>query len=353
MKTNLTLFLFFLGVSFNVCQSQTNIQIKQEDLKTPQINNGWVQPTQNVEAQPVWGFKNGIRVGIAPMGGPRGLIRIYTPYLKHEDYVVTNFIAFEPIDKEKGIRGISELEFSDLDQVHGKRFWSGNTAIPPQNPDQYYPAEGVIDKQDGKETLTVYIFCEKFHNGADVYVRLRFTEGKPYQFEITGFASGSSVELKEFILTATMGNKTRLRTLHLAGNKTKASHELWPDYRDSNFTPHAFTSCTEMISDKKGAKYFIATTDEENPENATYAADTHGHWKYKGDKAVQFWYCDKYEPDMQGIVNGRYTYWASKSPIPGGISFENFEIMQSFKQGQSYIFGISPLTLSAFIDEIE
>ncbi len=40
-------------------------------------------------------------IGIAPLGGPRGLIRIYTPYLEHDEFVVTNFIAFEPIDKAK------------------------------------------------------------------------------------------------------------------------------------------------------------------------------------------------------------------------------------------------------------
>lgn len=53
------------------------------------------------KAQPIWGFANGIRIGIAPLGGPRGLIRIYTPYLEHDEFVVTNFIAFEPIDKAK------------------------------------------------------------------------------------------------------------------------------------------------------------------------------------------------------------------------------------------------------------
>lgn len=68
------------------------------------------------------GICNGIRIGIAPLGGPRGLIRIYTPYLEHDEFVVTNFIAFEPIDKAKNNRGLSELEWSQLDNVRGKRF---------------------------------------------------------------------------------------------------------------------------------------------------------------------------------------------------------------------------------------
>ena len=37
----------------------------------------------------------------------------------------------------------------------------------------------------------------------------------------------------------------------------------------------------------------------------------------------------------EGVVNGRYTYWASKSPIPGGIAYENFELTEPFQSGQS------------------
>ena len=36
-------------------------------------------------------------------------------------------------------------------------------------------------------------------------------------------------------------------------------------------------------------------------------------------------YCSNPSNELEGVVNGRYTYWASKSPIPGGIAYENFE----------------------------
>ncbi len=41
-------------------------------------------------------------------------------------------------------------------------------------------------------------------------------------------------------------------------------------------------------------------------------------------------------------VNGRAKYWASKSPIPGGVSFENFEMVDEFKSGQEFWFGVKP-----------
>ena len=102
------------------------------------------------------------------------------------------------------------MEWSQLDNVRGKRFWSGNTPEAPSFPKQYYPAHGVIAKENGVETLTVYFFCETFDNGADIYVRTKFTEGKPYEFELTTYTTEESDELNRFILTATMGNKARL-----------------------------------------------------------------------------------------------------------------------------------------------
>lgn len=73
---------------------------------------------------------------------------------------------------------------------------------------------------------------------------------------------------------------------------------------------------------------FIASPDEKDPTKAVYAEDTHTHWKYTGKKATQYWYCSNPSNELEGVVNGRYTYWASKSPIPGGIAYENFELTE-------------------------
>lgn len=336
--------LLCLAASFIAipASGQTDIQIAPENLTPPRINGIWVQPAQGSKAQPVWGFADGIQIGIAPLPGPRGLIRIYTSYLHHNEFEVMNFIAFEPIDKATGTRGLSELEPSGLDNVNGKRFWSGNTSEAPSFPDKYYPAAGTIGQKDGRQTLTVYIFCEKFHNGADVYVRVRFTEGNPYEFEITGYTNEGSVELNELILTATMGNKARLRELYLADGKIKRSTEMWPDYRDIRFTQHDHTPLNEMITDASGGVWLIASPDENNPASAEMAPGTSSNWTYRGRKATQYWYCPDPDNGLKGVVNGRYVYWAGNSPIPGGISFENFELVEPFKQGRSYIFGITP-----------
>lgn len=101
MKTKILFTLLFFACRIHYLYGQTNLQIAPETLATPEKNGIWLQPAQNTKAQPIWGFANGIRIGIAPLGGPRGLIRIYTPYLEHDEFVVTNFIAFEPIDKDK------------------------------------------------------------------------------------------------------------------------------------------------------------------------------------------------------------------------------------------------------------
>ena len=43
-----------------------------------------------------------------------------------------------------------------------------------------------------------------------------------------------------------MGNKARLRTLHLADGKTKEAGQLWPSYKDSNFTEHNHTPVADV-----------------------------------------------------------------------------------------------------------
>ena len=40
-------------------------------------------------------------------------------------------------------------------------------------------------------------------------------------------------------------------------------------------------------------------------------------------------------------VNGRATYWGSHAPIPGGVAFENFELIQRFTSGEESWFGVT------------
>jgi hypothetical protein len=69
----------------------------------------------------------------------------------------------------------------------------------------------------------------------------------------------------------------------------------------------------------------------------------HPAWQYTGKKTTQYWRT----ADVPGLVvraNGRETFWASKTPIPGGISFENFETEAPYKVGQEFWFGVTPGT---------
>ena len=319
-----------------------------QELPAPEVGDVWVQPTQGQPAQPIWGLAKGLRVGISPMPGPRGLLRIYTPYLGHKEGKMINFIALEPIAAGEKRRGFSELEMSSLDDRRGKRFWSADDSLSTDARPENLPARGVVRKINGTESLTVFIFSEPFDNGAKVYVRLRFFADRPYEVELTAYAREDSRAMDHFILTATMGNFARLRKLYLA-DTIKSSLDLWPDYRDSNFAPHDYTSVSAMIKDERGNAYFIAAPDEAQPQVADYASDTNDHWKYYGAKATQYWCKKNPGSQLQGLVNGRYTYWASTSPIPGGISFENVELKEPFINGAQYVFGVSPLGPEEFI----
>ena len=322
------------------------------DYTFAQNNSKWVRPVDDGNSVPMWGHQDGIRVGIAPTPGPRGLLRIFTPYLGHKESKVFNFIAFEPILEGETNRGYSELEMSKLDNVRGKRFWSSNDSTCTATISNKNPASGVIENIDGVEALTLYIFSETFDNGAKPFVRLRFYEDRIYEIELTTYSCVDSAPLENFILTATMGNFARLRNLYLA-ETVKSSLELWPDYKANHFTLHDVTSIEHMIKDSNGGVYFIAEPDEEDPVNAKYDKATRNNWKYYGEKATQYWYSPKPSDNLKGLVNGRYTFWGGEAPIPGGISFENFEFVTPFKSGEVFIFGITQLDAETFIRQIE
>lgn len=339
-----TILFFLIGAKLVFSQNITN-------LAPPIEGNTWVQPAQGKAAQAIWGHKNGLRIGLSPLPGPRGLIRVYTPYLDQKEGRVMNFLAMEPIVQGSETRGFSELEKSQLDSRRGKRFWSANDSLQTHPLNDLYPASGNVKKIDGVETLSLFIFSEEFENGAKVYVRLRFYKDKPFEVEITTYTQPGSNCLDNFIITATMGNFARLRTLYFK-DKTIHSHQTWPEYQGDAFTDHARFPAAEFIKDKNKNKYFIAAPDEVTPSMAKYDPSTVSHWKYQGKKAVQYWKIADNETGVEGWVNGRYRYWASKSPIPGGISFENFELKSLFQEGRRIVFGISPLSPKLFIEQI-
>jgi hypothetical protein len=282
-----------------------------------------------------------MQLGLHPLSGPRGLLRLYTPYLDQPRDRLLNFIAVEPVPAGETERGYSELERSRLDDEPGLRMWTADDPADATPRDPRDPARGVVGEVDGVETLTVDVLVEPFANGADVWVRAVFRADRPHEISVAACRRETSVELEACVLTATMGNWARLRTLHLAGEQVSAG-ELWPDYTDLHFAEHARFGVDRLMRDGS-AITVSATPDETDPHLAEHAPGTKEHWRYVGIPAVQTWRADDPDPGLVAQVNGRHTYWMSENPIPGGIAFENFELVEPFRQGRAFTFSAEPL----------
>ena len=311
-------------------------------LADPVIEGSWVRPPEDEKAaKPVWGLAEGLRIGLAPLPGPRGLLRVYTPYLGQPDWRMINFIAIEPIVEGQTRRGYSELERSSLVEGTGKVMWSVDRPDDwtPREPTR--PARGVIGEENGVETLTVFIGIEKFRSGAAVFLRLTFREDRPCEVQIATFTQPTSAPLSHCVATATMGNYARLRRLHLRSSVV-TTQELYSDatFGAIGFAPHKRFGLEQLARTQDGAALLAATSDEPDPARADQGTVARG-WRYIGHPATQYWRCDDPPPSLMTLVNARRTYWASNVPIPGGVSFENVELIAPFQSGQSWTFGVT------------
>lgn len=297
----------------------------------------WLRPSDDASAEPRWGHPNGLQLGIPPTPGPRGLLRIFAPHLDHPRERLVNFIAVEPIPRGAVERGYSELEPSTLDPgAQGKRLWSADASEAAESGTTGAPAPGVIAVIDGVETLTVWIGVERFDNGSEVRVRVRFFADRPHEVEVAGFANAASSPLAHLVLSATMGNWARLRRLHLV-DRIVTPDELWPGFTGTAFTAHRRFPLADLARDGHAA-IVSATGDETDPWSVDYAADTAGHWHFLGRRAVQTWRADDPHPELVASVNARRTYWASAAAIPGGPAYENIELIEPFRQGAAFRF---------------
>ena len=266
-------------------------------------------------------------------GGPRGLIRIGYPTLTNGGYDLINFIALEPV--VGGARGYSELEPSRFDGRQGKFFWTGDTS-PTNN--QVDP--GVLTKpQPGVEMLTVTLHTEKFDNGAQVRLVLSQRSDAPDELCITVHAEPDSAPIQTCILTATMGNKSRARRLWLKG-ETVSSLKIFGAYTGAGFAPQVSFPLARFPRTTTGDALVAISNDETNPATAL---DEANFWKYRGEKVTQYWRqpATELNNSLRCAVNARFTYWMSKNPIPGGLAFENFELVEDFKDGQQLFFGVT------------
>jgi hypothetical protein len=309
------------------------------DRATSNGGYAWLRPAVGDDAAGAkWGHPSGLQVGLHPLQGPRGLVRIYAPYLGLTADQMINFIAVEPIVKGSPERGYSELEASSLDGAPGKLMWT----IRGTTTDGSGAARGVVEHADGYETLRLYVGIEPFANGADVSLAITFRSDRPNEVTLAAHAAADSASLSAVVLSATMGNFARLRRLELA-HRTVTPQDLWPEFSGDHFTDHATFELPELPRNAAGDVQVSAYPDGSDPDAAMFEPGTAEHWRYSGLPTEQTWIA--HNPDARLVlkVNARRTYWASTSPIPGGPSFENFELIEPFVDGREFTFRVSRL----------
>lgn len=315
-------------------------------------NSRWIQAGIN-ESRPLWGLRDGIQIAIWPgdieskgEGGPRGLFRIGYPIRDGgKSYGLVNFIAVEPI--VNGKRGFSELERSEMDGKPGRVFWTGTPEAPGKNMDG-----GVLTEEDGIERLRVTFYMETFTNGAHPIVEMAIRADRPDEARFTVKATPDSAPMEFCILTATMGNYMRLRELWL-NDGVMSAKAVWPDFVGDEFTSEAFFLLEQLPHSRNGDLLICSTSDEQDP-GAVPVDPRAPWWRYRGDfPLTQYWRkpAGTWQETLRLRVNGRQLYWANHTVIPGGLAYENFDLVEPFSEGQQFVFGLSRKTPRELIEE--
>ncbi len=322
----------------------------------PEPHSGAVEPTvggygyagdfitpQKDSDAPIWGVRNGIVVGIPPArigfgrnGGPRGLIRV--GFEENGKLYFINFLADAPITTD-GRVGQSELDASPYDRQPGIRIF----AYPSEFVNRYnYWRDRELPrivhvatiKPAGIAAVMDMVFrYEKFPNGAQPYFVVAFRADRPREVAFFAYREPGSAELKRNVLSSTFGNLTRCRQAFLR-DRVVDSRELWPRYRGYDFAPIQPFYLPELRRNRAGDVVFAVRPNEERPWE--------GHSNYPHPyRMTQYWRVprDSFDDTLGGWVNGRYMFWKTSYPVPGGISYENVGVASAFKEGQLQIFG--------------
>lgn len=292
----------------------------------------------------VWGIQGGLQFAIPPDGfrgrDPRGLIRLGYPILADGGYDLINFIAIEPV--VKGKKGLSELEFSALDHVQGKRLWvsSSDRTVSAETPDP-----GKLELvAPGVEQLEITLRVERFQNGAHVFLVITQRSDAPDEITLTVRSEPDSNPMASCVLTATMGNLIRARRLWLKDGVIN-SWDVYGEYQGSDFAPPTFVPLDRLSRLPSGDVVVAMTTNEPNPASIFPYPGT-AHWHYGGASVTQYWRAQAHagEQRPEAVVNARRVYWKTEHVIPGGVAYENFELREPFHDGQQFVFGITRKT---------
>ncbi len=284
---------------------------------------------------PRWGVRGGLAVGLWPAGGgPRGLIRVFAPYLDQPADRIFNFIAVEPV--VAGVRDLSELQVA-ADGQPGKPMWTADAA-DPMHPPAFtpVPARGVVHRDGAADVLTVWVLVEPFHNGARPMIEVTLRSDEPYTVGLRAVSAAGGGTMSSCVLTATMGNFARLRHLHLADRTVDAADVFrGRPLDDWHFFPWADFPAADLTH--ADGELTVSATGDADPAGA----DAPRAWRYVGRPAVQTWSTAD-RPGVVARVNGRSIFWASHAAIPGGPAFENFELTAPYDPRQTFRLTVTP-----------
>jgi hypothetical protein len=233
---------------------------------------------------------------------PRGLLAVGFPAGPDGRQILLNYIAVEPV--VGGVRGYSELE--DL------------------------PWE-LLDDRSRADGIDLSFVVTGFQNGATIEVRARVLPEEPGELVLTAGSARGAPEPDLCIVSATMGNMARLRTLEL-GRRVVHVSELRDRFDSWGFTPGRLFP----LPDPPLAR---ARPGDDEPLPVFGWPDG---WDYRGEqRLVQYWRLEERPPGPAFVrVNARRTYWATQREIPGGPSIENFELQIPYRAGVPMMFGV-------------
>jgi hypothetical protein len=287
----------------------------------------------------IYGVKNGIVVAIHPFGldarphgGPRGLIRV--GYEEEGRYHLINYIAIEP--RVGSEQGFSELEKGG-DGHPGKRFWVGDSLKDGGVGKTGHVAGRVHETADGS-VLSFVVHAEPFANGARPVVEVSLFEKFPNRVRLRTYSGQGGKKMQRCVLTATMGNQSRCRSLWLQSRAVFAPVH-YAGYTGAGFVEKQTHPLAELWQTKAGDVVAAISPDEFEPREVWPLPS--GGWHHDGKWMAQFWLkpAGSFDNSLHCRVNGRRVYWAGDVPIPGGIAYENFEFRENFRAGQEVWFG--------------
>lgn len=342
--------------------SQSDPAPAGDPVPSAEIDADWILPADE-NSPSRWGIRDGIVFSLWPTrvgselegntGGPRGLIRIGYNF-KDATYLI-NYIAVEPI--VDGDIEFSEISPSRVDEKVGKLMWAGET----EDSGRYAPraiTKGSITRPDPErpeiQQLSLYVFMEKFLSGAHPYLRITLRNDRREEIGLEVFHREGSTPMERCTLTATMGNYSRVRHLYLK-DRVVDSRDLYSGYDDVHFVEEEGYPVDELLRDENGDVIAIVEPSESFQELASWPQEAKYYdkrwWRYRPFfKVSQYWRKegDDFDPSLHVRVNGRAYYYSGSAidrseyvDIPGGLSFENFEMREDYYPGQKFYFGVT------------